>query len=967
MSNRKSAPIKSIGSPKFEYKGYPKIYKMSEKRKLSDSNESSKKTKLPIDQLTLTKEKSIFIDKTFREKVDKDRFINLMHSKQLLTKMPPGASGKWVEMKKTLGLENEFKQFFKLYKNMTQENTIRVYYNASKHGWGRVSPVKGLSLGLVRCEPRHTVAKDLYNDIDMKNCFPSVLHQLCLRHKIDCPKLSKYVAQREEWLKRLQNTHNNTEKVDEHGNLQPCEESISREEAKKLVLEILHGKSYSNWKKGSIKKKDGKWVNPVTGEENTRFNPKTGDLDQETMAYEKEIKGIIKVIKEANPSMYKEVTKDKAYNKDGTFMSIYLQEWERRLLECAYTFFKEKEIIDESNNCVLCFDGIMVSKDAVEDIQALLIDLQQYIKNNSGVFKVTTWTEHELKSLLAGVTYEKKTGKDTETRGFSSRWLTDIDIKTANRLVNQPYNGILDPSKQKTNVGGEVVFNVFQGYNPLIQTDWKKTPEFCKAKGQKQPTLKDMVSPFLRLMRVLAEGDNPDEAMRERCFIFLRNLIACKIQFPQRKLGICIIMESLQGVGKNVFWDAGGRILGSEQYLCTSQADDVLGKHAEAVGKLLIAMNECQVGGNKAYEGLLKSRITETQLRVNPKHTRPFDVEDYAMIVALTNKSNPLPVDISSMDRRFISWECGTEYRKKSSNWWQGFVDYLHTPEFISAAYEYFNSVNIAGYDFKAERKKVLTKSYQRLAAVNVPCEALVLAEVCKLFATSTYPGDGIYFEIRGLLQKTFDKPEEQTTFTWSLNENGTVTDIHLDGMFEVQLDSGVLIQAKKSQLKGDVAVGKRIELVHLTLENVKQFFEECGINRSCEFLEYYLHSQRDKSFETCAEAKTKLVYQWIQKIMHNEVEIKKSQMYKFYCLKMEEWKCAFERSARRFYPKVQELRLPVSEKQKKGNEHYCFRLHDVYSEMIERSMICPDFALPGYDEAETSEEDTAPFNVNDF
>ena len=80
----------------------------------------------------------------------------------------------------------------------------------------------------------------------------------------------------------------------------------------------------------------------------------------------------------------------------------------------------------------------------------------------------------------------------------------------------------------------------------------------------------------------------------------------------------------------------------------------------------------------------------------------------------------------------------------------------------------------------------------------------------------------------------------------------------------------------------------------------------------------------------------------------------------------MEEWKCAFERSARKFYPKVQELKLPVSEKQVKGIEHYCFNLHAVYSEMIERGLICPEFALPGYDKASVDDDDSE-FNVDDF
>jgi hypothetical protein len=459
---------------------------------------------------------------------------------------------------------------------------------------------------------------------------------------------------------------------------------------------------------------------------------------------------------------------------------------------------------------------------------------REYIKDKyglRGVFEIITWCDPELKSLLAGVTFEKTNAKgETETYGFSKIWLNDINIKTANRLVNLPYNGVFDPSKQLTNVGHEVVFNVFQGYNPLIRTNWRHTPEFWKEKGLPQPTLDSMVAPCLGLMRALAEGDTPDAAMRERCFVFLRNLIACKIQYPQRKLGICIIFESLQGVGKNVFWDAVGRILGSEQYMCTSKAEDVLGKHAEAIGKLLIVMNECEVGSKKEYEGLLKSRITETKLRVNPKHARPYDVEDFSIIVALTNKSNPLPVDISSMDRRFISWECGLTYRKKSSKWWGKFVDYLNQPETIAALYEYFNNIDISGYDFKAERKKVLTKSYQRLATVNIPCEAMILAELCKMYAHGRSVGEST-LGVKPL--------PESNSEAYRICENDT----------------------------------------SLTVEEVKAFFEENGVSRWCEPVDCYLKSQRGRQFNTVEEAKSKLMEGWVCHIMRSDVEIKKSEV----------------------------------------------------------------------------------------
>ena len=84
--------------------------------------------------------------------------------------------------------------------------------------------------------------------------------------------------------------------------------------------------------------------------------------DEETLAYEKEIKQITKVIKDANPSVSRSHQIQGLQRRRNLYV-IFPQEWERRLLEHAYTFLKEKGVIDgDSNHCVLCFDGIMVLK-----------------------------------------------------------------------------------------------------------------------------------------------------------------------------------------------------------------------------------------------------------------------------------------------------------------------------------------------------------------------------------------------------------------------------------------------------------------------------------------------------------------------------------------------------------------------------------------------------------------------------
>ena len=64
-------------------------------------------------------------------------------------------------------------------------------------------------------------------------------------------------------------------------------------------------------------------------------------------------------------------------------MSLYLQELERRLLEVVYTHLVEKGII-ENNMCVLCYDGIMVLKENVNNPDALCNELTQMILKQTG-------------------------------------------------------------------------------------------------------------------------------------------------------------------------------------------------------------------------------------------------------------------------------------------------------------------------------------------------------------------------------------------------------------------------------------------------------------------------------------------------------------------------------------------------------------------------------------------------------
>ena len=75
---------------------------------------------------------------------------------------------------------NEYSQLKKYMKGI-KRNKISVSYRHSKNAVkvGRVFADQGLSLQLFRREIRHYLVYDTYTDIDIVNCYYSILYQLC--------------------------------------------------------------------------------------------------------------------------------------------------------------------------------------------------------------------------------------------------------------------------------------------------------------------------------------------------------------------------------------------------------------------------------------------------------------------------------------------------------------------------------------------------------------------------------------------------------------------------------------------------------------------------------------------------------------------------------------------------------------------------------------------------------------------
>jgi hypothetical protein len=79
---------------------------------------------------------------------------------------------------------------------------------------------------------------------------------------------------------------------------------------------------------------------------------------------------------------------------------MYLQNYERLIMEHVYNYMNEQGLI-KNNDCVLCFDGIMINKNNYKD-DKILIELKQLIKN-----KFDLDLTFEIKNLDSGYNVDK--------------------------------------------------------------------------------------------------------------------------------------------------------------------------------------------------------------------------------------------------------------------------------------------------------------------------------------------------------------------------------------------------------------------------------------------------------------------------------------------------------------------------------------------------------------------------------
>jgi phage/plasmid-associated DNA primase len=202
---------------------------------------------------------------------------------------------------------------------------------------------------------RHAIAKDIYYDIDIKNAHPTFLLNYCRGKGWDHPVLEQYVdGDREAFLASL------------------CQEgSLSREDAKRLFLQVLNGGGAGDSKilADFYHRHQSILDDFYYAEENLKFKKR---------AQKKE---------------------SKWDNKKGSALNYYLCEQENIVLQHMEDFAREHSI----KVGTLCFDGMMVYKNTVSDPKEMVKSMAEYVSEKMGYELTITVKEMDEAVDLSGL------------------------------------------------------------------------------------------------------------------------------------------------------------------------------------------------------------------------------------------------------------------------------------------------------------------------------------------------------------------------------------------------------------------------------------------------------------------------------------------------------------------------------------------------------------------------------------
>ena len=506
---------------------------------------------------------------------------------------------------------------------------------------------------------RHTICDNIWIDIDQVNSHPTITKTFMTKNGFISPLLNKCFEDRESFLNTIAE-----------------EEACSRDEAKTAVISVING---------------GKFKTPTL------------------MQLADELKPCInKVIKLPE---YKEIydhckrVYGDNYNLSGKTFSRILQIVENDLLECYIDYCQNHDLVPEYKNkpqICLIFDGFqLINNDKIN--QELLDDMRKVAFEKTGYdipLKIKPF-DNKL-DIPSDYNEVDEDDEDEEVEDIPDDIMSYQDFKkdfelTHVKISHPPSVYTIDNDKDeiqnmknardtyaqltcyitKTVLKNKKKYDVKE-CKPFIhqwlidkniryykRICWKPPPlinDDCEFNTWKPFTISYITlekSSRKYYQEFLTFCENLFESKEVMNYVLSR--YAFRLQNPGLRTNVCVVYFGVEGAGKSTFIDTIYKIF-DKYAIQIDKAKKLYDSHSSyEKEKCFICVNEA--GGTDNFENceVLKTRITEDKLYINPKGIQAYEIDNLCDYDMTTNNINVIKITDHST-RRWFQHECTGYY-----------------------------------------------------------------------------------------------------------------------------------------------------------------------------------------------------------------------------------------------------------------------------------------------------------------
>jgi hypothetical protein len=207
----------------------------------------------------------------------------------------------------------------------------------------------------------------------------------------------------------------------------------------------------------------------------------------------------------------------------------------------------------------------------------------------------------------------------------------------------------------------------------------------------------------------------------EISYEYLLNWLSHIVQYPTVRMGVAVVCKSIQGAGKNIFFEnlMGSLIIGKNHAICISDTDQIVGKFNAVLERMIYTVvNELKADGDMIkMSNLLKSLITDTTQKIEKKGIDAIHINNYNNFVFLSN--NHSVVNVEMYDRRYFCLSCSSGHINDKT-YFKDLCDNMLNEDIAQEFYNYLIMRDLSKFDFRdiplTEYKKQLT--YNSIPAI---------------------------------------------------------------------------------------------------------------------------------------------------------------------------------------------------------------------------------------------------------